>query len=255
MKKFEPVWHADKPLFKNEGLPSSLRLLILGDSNCGKSFLLLRLLLEGNLDYNNLVLFTPSLHQIEYQILIQGFKNGLNKEQIMALIENQKEIEDPLELIKEIGLVAVGSPGGKQSKSKIDCQAFDNNVSLPLPGSFDKKKKNLVVFDDCAFDDQSNIHSYFTRGRHNNVNSIYLSQNYFQLPRRSIRGNSNCFVFFKLNSVDLTNMYKDLASTDFPNINDFKQLCEEAWKVKHGYLFIDKTETDINKKYKRNYFD
>ena len=80
-----------------------MRLLIIGPSNCGKSFLLLRLLLEGYLDYTNLYLYTPSLHQMEYQILVESLKNGLDKEQIMAVFQNQDSIENPIDLIKEIG--------------------------------------------------------------------------------------------------------------------------------------------------------
>ena len=54
----------------NSLLPSSLRGLIVGRSNCGKTILLLNLLLRKDwLDYNNLLIFGNSLHQEEYQIL------------------------------------------------------------------------------------------------------------------------------------------------------------------------------------------
>lgn len=242
-----PVWHGDKIAFQNHGLPNSMRLLIIGPSNCGKSFLLLRLLLEGNFDYTNLYLYTPSLHQIEYQILVESLKHGLDKGQIMAIFQNQEEIENPIELIREIG-------ERLKEKSDIKVVAYDNDTDLPETKSFDKKKKNLLVLDDCAYDKQSNIHSYFIRGRHNNINCVYLSQSYFQLPKRSIRDNSNCFIFFKLTPRDVINVWNDEASIDFPNIEDFKKVCNEAWKDKHGYLFIDTTETEICKRYKMNCF-
>ena len=45
-------------------LPSNLRELVIGNSNCGKSVLLFNLLLKkDHLDYNNLLLFGNSLHQ------------------------------------------------------------------------------------------------------------------------------------------------------------------------------------------------
>ena len=59
----------------NPILPSSLRGLIVGSGNSGKTVLLLNLLLrEGWLDYNNLLVFGNSLQQDEYQIMEKGFE-------------------------------------------------------------------------------------------------------------------------------------------------------------------------------------
>ena len=70
----------------NPLLPSSLRGLIVGRSNCGKTVLLLNLLLRENwLDYNNLLVFGNSLHQEEYQILKKGFDAKLGKQQLLNL--------------------------------------------------------------------------------------------------------------------------------------------------------------------------
>jgi len=60
----------------------------------------------------------------------------------------------------------------------------------------DINKKNLIVFDDCVNDkNQEIMESYFTKGRHTNCNCIDLSQSYYDLPGRSIKGNSN-FSYF-----------------------------------------------------------
>ena len=64
----------------NPLLPSSLRGLIVGKSNSGKTVLLLNLLLrDGWLDYNNLLVFGNSLHQEEYRIIKKGFEIGLSR--------------------------------------------------------------------------------------------------------------------------------------------------------------------------------
>ena len=53
----------------NKLLPKSIRGIIIGKSNCGKTTLLMNLLLnKGFLDYNNLLVFGKSLHQPEYEI-------------------------------------------------------------------------------------------------------------------------------------------------------------------------------------------
>ena len=68
-------------------LPDSIRGLLIGASNSGKTYLLFQMLLEdGFLDYNNLLIFSKSLQQKEYQMLIQGFKHKLTKDQITRLL-------------------------------------------------------------------------------------------------------------------------------------------------------------------------
>ena len=72
-------------------LPKNIRGLIIGKSNCGKTTLILNLLLQTNwLDYNHLYVFGNSLHQQEYVILKKGFQNGLDKKQISNLFMNQE---------------------------------------------------------------------------------------------------------------------------------------------------------------------
>ena len=63
-------------------LPSpSLRALIIGSSNCGKTCLLLKLLLtEKWLDYNDLYIYSNSLHQPEYKLMKSPFVKVMIRE-------------------------------------------------------------------------------------------------------------------------------------------------------------------------------
>src|SRR6266853_4726547 len=81
---FNPEWKLNKLKFNHSPLiPSSFRMLIVGSSGCEKSFRLYNMLLEPRfLDYNRLFLFSPSIHQPEYQLLIHAFKNKLHKHHI-----------------------------------------------------------------------------------------------------------------------------------------------------------------------------
>jgi len=88
-------------------LPQSLRGLIVRKSGCGKTTLLLNLLLRhGWLDYSKLYVFGKSLFQPEYSILKKGFEEQLPKKVIMNLFENQNEIQreqiSPSVLIDEL---------------------------------------------------------------------------------------------------------------------------------------------------------
>ena len=75
----------------NPLLPSNTRGLIIDKSNCGKTTLLLNLLLQPHwLDYNHLYVFGKSLHQQEYQILKRGYEAGLSKSQVANIFHNQE---------------------------------------------------------------------------------------------------------------------------------------------------------------------
>ena len=67
--------------FNHPLLPRSIRGVIVGKSGCGKTTLLLNLLLRsGWLDYNKLAVFEKSLFQPEYRILKKAFEKKLPKE-------------------------------------------------------------------------------------------------------------------------------------------------------------------------------
>ena len=79
----------------------------MGKSGCGKTTLLLNLLLRpGWLDYSKLSVFGMSLFQPEYRILRKGFEEQLPKETIMRVVENRDEIQpqqiSPIQLLEEL---------------------------------------------------------------------------------------------------------------------------------------------------------
>ena len=81
--------------FNHPLLPKSIRGIIVGKSGCGKTTLLLNLLLRsGWLDYDNLYIFGKSLFQPEYRILKKAFNENLLKERILDLFNVRGEIRD-----------------------------------------------------------------------------------------------------------------------------------------------------------------
>jgi len=78
------VGDEDRKYVHYERLPIDFRALIVGASGCGKTCLLIRLLLEHNLlNYDKLYVFARTLYQSQYQILRTGMENRLSKQDII----------------------------------------------------------------------------------------------------------------------------------------------------------------------------
>ena len=161
----------------NPLLPQSLRGLVIGKSGCGKTTVIFNLLLQpGWLDYNHLYIFGKSLHQQEYKILRKGFEGGLSKQQISNVFNSQEMLQSPLIAIEKYSGVRNG---------EIRADFFDDCQNIPDPSA----QKNLLLLDDCLLGKQNKAEAYYTRGRHNNCDTIYIAQNYFRSPRHTIREN------------------------------------------------------------------
>ena len=106
-----------------------------------------------------------------------------------------------------------------------------------------------VVFDDMLDTSQKLIDPFFTRGRHNDLDVYYLSQSYFDLPKRTIRNNSNIIILFQRTLKDVEHIYRDIAGFDM-SYDEFKSLCREAWRYKYNYLLINRLEDKNGSRYK-----
>jgi hypothetical protein len=97
----------------------------------------------------------------------------------------QKNI-DPTTLLEEVG----------RDNADIQCKFYESSTDVPDPKDLDKTKKNLTIFDDLQLERLSTCKKYYIRGRHSNVDCFYLAQNYFRLPRQTIRENANFICLF-----------------------------------------------------------
>ena len=73
---------------------------------------------------------------------------------------------------------------------------FLNGEDIKDPKELNSIDKNLMIFDDVLLEKQNKCNDFYTRERHSNVDCLYLSQNYFRLPRQTVRENSNFICLF-----------------------------------------------------------
>ena len=90
----------------------------------------------------------------------------------------------------------------------------------------------------------------FKRGHHNNLSIFIISQDYYELPKRTIRANANNYHIFKPNNFrDVQNLYQDKASMDM-SLNEFKCLTSTCWNKNYCPLTIDMTKDKYQGRYR-----
>ena len=158
----------------------------------------------------------------------------LNKLQLIRLYDKEKEIH-----------IITRSPNQYE-----DFELEDIVIEEHLEDKSIQDFQNCcVVFDDMLDSNQKLIDPFFTRGRHNDLDVYYLSQSYFDLPKRTIRNNSNIIILFQQTLKDVEHIYRDIAGFDM-SYDEFKSLCREAWKEKYNYLLINRLEDKNGSRYK-----
>ena len=236
--------------FNNPLLSRSIRGIIVGKSGCGKTTLLLNLLLRpGWLDYDNLYVFGRSLFQPEYRILKISFEENLPKEHILRLFNMREEIQNsqaPLSIVVQEWAKSI------KKKSDVKCNFFETDRDVPDPRDLNLEDKNLMIFDDLILEKQSKCKAYYTRGRHSNVDCFYLSQNYFLLPRKSIRENTNLICLFPQDLKNLNHIYSDHVGDDITK-EEFREFCKKCWEKPHGFAVIDLTSKKETGKYREGF--
>ena len=182
----EPVNYSKHAPF----LPRNIFCVIAGSTGSGKTNLIVNFLRnEGILDYNNVYIYSSTLHQSKYKLLRDYYK--LLEDKIKKYYRKDVKI----------------------------AHFFDGAEEIINPSELDPVKKHIIIFDDVMFDDQTQIKEYFCKGRHNNVNIFYLCQSLHKIPKHGIRQNANMFILFLQDFKTFKYFYETHISGDM----DFKE--------------------------------
>ena len=109
-----------------------------------------------------------------------------------------------------------------------------------------------MIFDDLLLERQNKCECYYVRGRHSNVDCFYLSQNYFRLPRQTIRENANFLCLFPQDLKNLNPIYSDHVGDDMKK-DEFRKFCKKCWDKPHGFAVIDLTSKKDAGKYRQGF--
>ena len=132
------------------------------------------------------------------------------------------------------------SPPEQYTNSKFKTKEIGDEIR-PL----NEYESGILVFDDILGSSNSRfIDQFFIGGRHINLDIYYLSQSYFDLPKRTIRNNSNKIILFNQTLKHIEHIYRDAAGYDM-EYDEFKDLCRKSWEEDYNYLYIDRSKREI----------
>ena len=210
-----------------------VRCIITGPSECGKSFFLTNLILNIINEYDKIYIYSPSLHQDLYQKLIKCFTNYIPNH-IISNILNEVDIDI---VIDEI----INNKDFEKSNTEIE--TYDSTEELKFPQEYDDVG-GIIILDDLNEKEMNDprVQAMFKRSRHNNLSIFIISQDYYELPKKTIRANGNIYHIFKPNNfLDVRNIYQDKASMDM-TLDEFKYLTSVSWNEKYQPLTFDMTK-------------
>ena len=90
------------------------------------------------------------------------------------------------------------------------------------------------------------VQAMFKRSRHSNLSIFIINQDYYELPKLTIRAIGKIYHIFKPNIFrDVQILFQDKASRDM-TLNEFEYFTSTCWDRKNQPLTIDKTKDNFS---------
>ena len=94
------------------------------------------------------------------------------------------------------------------------------------------------------------VQAMFKISRHINLSIFIISQDYYELPKKTIRANGKIYHIFNPNYfLNLRNIYQDKASMDM-TLDEFKYLTSTCWKNNYQPITIDMNKDNYTGRYR-----
>ena len=169
----------EKSLYPNH----PVRCIITVPSECAKSVFPTNLVLNIINEYDKIYIYSPSLHNDLYHKLIKCFSNYIP----IHIIPNILNEEDIDIVIEEL----VNNKDFEKSDTEIE--TYESIEEIKFPQEYDDG--GIVILDDLNEKEMNDprVQAIFKRSRHNNLSIFIISQDYYELPKRTIRANGNIY--------------------------------------------------------------
>ena len=209
-----------------------VRCIITGPNECGKTVFSLNLILNTTNEYDKIYIYSPSLHQDLYQKLLECFSNYIPFHIIPNILkENDIDI-----VIDEI----VNNKNFEKSGTEIE--TFESIEELKFPQDYEDGC--IIILDDFNEKEMNDprVQAMFKRSRHKNLSLFIISQDYYELTKKTIRASGNIYHLFKPNNFsDVRNFYQDKVTMDM-TLDEFIYLTSSCWNEQYQPLTIDMTK-------------
>ena len=185
-------------------------------------------------------IYSPSSHQDLYQKVIKLFSNYVPIH-IIPNILNEEDVDVVIEKI-------VTNKDFETSNTEIE--TYESIDELKFPQEYDDGSNIILVDINGKEMNDPRVQAMFKRSRHKNSSIFIISQDYHELPKKTIRANGNNYHIFKpKNFRDVLNVYQDKSSTDM-TLNELNLLTSTWWNEKYQTLTIDMTEYKYTGRYR-----
>ena len=180
-------------------------MLIAGESGCGKTNTLMHILRQPLVYYDKIFIYSPNLHQEK----IQDFK----------------DLMEPIS--QKVGYSVLELNGPEKIKNTNEYQSGN---------------RKIVVFYDVINAPekiQNKIANHWTDGRHHVISPIYLSQSYYDTPKK-LRLNCSKMILYPPSTKNHSNLIakENMIDTSlFDNLKPFE------------FLFLDKKKKSVLKNF------
>ena len=158
-----------------------VRCMITGPSKCGKSIFLTNLILNIINEYNKIYIYSSSLHQDLHQKLIKCFSNYVPIH-IIPNILNENDIDIVIDEIVD---------NKDFEKSDTEKETYESIQELKIPQECDDG--GIIILDDSNEKEMKDprVQAMFKRSRNKKLSIFIFSQDYYKLPKKTIRANEN----------------------------------------------------------------
>lgn len=209
-------------------LPTPFSLLINGKPGSGKSTVLMNILDWYDGYFDNIFIWSPTIAiDISWKEFLNKHKDTVKKENVFKAYYD-KDIKEIMKQIKK------ANKGKKNYPDKVKTLFIFDDIITELP------RRQLGDFNKLLFNH-----------RHYGISHITISQEYKSFPPKMRKSAFGMIIYDTDNGLEFSGIVDELSKKVGKQL--FTSMFEECVKDKYGFFYIKNKESDLDKKYFKNF--